>query len=336
MRQFRLIHLIYVVTLVSASLATFGIRGAVPAIVLPIFWAVVYASKSRPRVFCLYGLPLVLLTGCAGLLAMGLEPRENARRMTCNFNLKQIALALHNYHDVYKTFPPAFVTNSGGKPVHSWRVLILPFLDQERLYKNYNFDEPWDGPINRALLTSTPSYYQCPSRLDRSPNAAAYTDYFAVIGPSAAWTGSTGRKRSDFKDLPSWTVLLVEIAGQKIAWTEPRDFTVDEVLKLVESRDEAIEGGHRSEGVFGDAPSFVRHIAFANGSAQCVSTRLSRDVWSHLLTIDDGVAVSLDAPGFGIPRRGLTAVHYIRLGVWLFVVLLPVPGVWRPQCPNSM
>jgi hypothetical protein len=330
MPQFRLIHLIYVVTLVSASLATFGIRGAVPAIVLPIFWAVVYASKSRPRAFCVYGLSLVFVSGCAGLWTMVADPPENTRRMQCSNNLYLIALALHNYHDVYKAFPPAYVSDASGKPAHSWRVLVLPFLGQEPLYKRYAFDEPWDGPTNRALLTSSPIFYQCPSRLDRSPNAAAYTDYFAVIGPSAAWSGSTSRKLSDFKDLTSWTVLLVELAGQKIAWTEPRDFTIDEVLKLVESRDEAVEGGHRSEGAFGDAPSYVRHIALVDGSVRCVSSRLSPEVWSHLLTIDDGADVSLDGPGFGIPRWGLTSAHCVRLGIWLFVVLLPVPGVWRP------
>ncbi len=127
------------------------------------------------------------------------------------------------------------------------------------------------------------------------------------------------------------TVLLVELAGQQVAWTEPRDFTVDEVLKLVESREEAIEGGHRSEGAFGDAPSYFRLIAFADGHVEGVSTRLSRDVWSHLLTIDDGADLSQDDPAaMDIPRRGMTAAHYVRLGIWLFVVLLPVPGVWRP------
>ena len=131
MLQFRLIHLIYVVTLVSASLATFGIRGIVFAIVLLIFWAVVYSSKSRPRTFCLYGLVLIVASGCAGLWTMVAEPRENARRVQCCIHLKQIALSLHNYHDVYKAFPPAFVADASGKPVHSWRVLILPFLGQE-------------------------------------------------------------------------------------------------------------------------------------------------------------------------------------------------------------
>ncbi len=333
MLQFRLTHLIYVVTLVSVTLATFRIRGIVPAIVLPIFWAVVFASKSRPRAFCVYGLSLVFVSGCAGLWTMVADPPENTRRVQCCIHLKQIALSLHNYHDVYKAFPPAFVADASGKPAHSWRVLILPFMCQDTLYNSYAFDEPWDGPTNRALLTNTPTIYQCPSRLDRSLNAAAYTDYFAVIGPSAAWSGSTSRKLSDFKDLKSWTVLLVEIAGQKIAWTEPRDFTIDEVLKLVQSRDEAVEGGHRSEGAFGDAPSYVRHIALVDGSVQCVSRRLSPEVWSHLLTIDDGADISLDGPGFGIPRWRLTFAHCVRLGIWLFVVLLPVPWVWvsRPR-----
>ena len=88
---------------------------------------------------------------CGGILVALLLPavqasREAARRAQCANNLKQIGLAFHNYHDAHKTFPPAYIPDKDGKPMHSWRVLILPYLEQQALYKRYNFDEPWDSP----------------------------------------------------------------------------------------------------------------------------------------------------------------------------------------------
>ena len=71
-------------------------------------------------------------------------------------NLKQIAMALQCYHQANGCFPPAYIADKTGKPMHSWRVLILPYLDRDDLYKAYNFTEPWDGPNNKKLATSRP------------------------------------------------------------------------------------------------------------------------------------------------------------------------------------
>src|SRR4029453_12945484 len=75
--------------------------------------------------------------GVALLLPAVQQAREAARRTQCKNNLKQIGLALHNYADVYGSFPPAYIADETDKPMHSWRVLILPFLDQDQLYKEY-------------------------------------------------------------------------------------------------------------------------------------------------------------------------------------------------------
>ena len=91
------------------------------------------------------------------------QAREAAQRSTCKNNLKQIGLALHNYHDRYQSFPPAFVADENGKPMHSWRVLLLPYLDQADLYARYNFNEPWNGPNNLKLGDEIPEVYGCPN-----------------------------------------------------------------------------------------------------------------------------------------------------------------------------
>jgi Protein of unknown function (DUF1559) len=68
-------------------------------------------------------------------------------------------LAVANYHETYGCFPPAYVADRDGKPIHSWRVLILPFLEQQELYRAYNFDEPWNGPNNRKLASRVGKIY---------------------------------------------------------------------------------------------------------------------------------------------------------------------------------
>ena len=80
----------------------------------------------------------------------------------CTNNLKHIGLALLNYNDIFGCFPPAYTTDANGKPMHSWRVLILPFIEQQTLYKRYRFDEPWDGPNNSLLAKEMPSVFPLP------------------------------------------------------------------------------------------------------------------------------------------------------------------------------
>src|SRR5579863_9248252 len=121
---------------------------------------------SRKKGFTLIEL-LVVIAIIAILVSLLIpatqQAREAARRSQCKNNLKQIGLALHNYHDAFGSFPPAFVADANGKPMHSWRVLILPYLDQLPLYKEYNFSEPWDGPNNSRLLNRMPPAFSCPS-----------------------------------------------------------------------------------------------------------------------------------------------------------------------------
>ena len=106
---------------------------------------------------------LFLICGVALLLPAVQAAREAARRSQCCNNLKQIGLALHNYHMVFKTLPFAVVTNEDGKPMQSWRAAILPFIEQPALVKQYDPREPWDSPKNRAISPMMPSVFRCPS-----------------------------------------------------------------------------------------------------------------------------------------------------------------------------
>jgi len=157
---------------------------------------------------------------------------------SCKNNLKQIGLALHNYHDAYGCFPPAYVADADGRPMHSWRVLILPFMEEQELYDRYRFDEPWDGPNNRWLHSEKPVFlshsgriyahhiYQCPGASDME------ADYLAVVGPHLAWPGACCTTYADFSDGRSQTIQLIEVQDSGIHWMEPRDLDIASIKGL--------------------------------------------------------------------------------------------------------
>ena len=117
------------------------------------------------------------LTGVLALLAEPIsQARAAAQRQQQQNNLKQIMLALHNYHDTYTHFPPAVVIDPQSKVARSWRVELLPFLDQSLLYQQYKKDEPWDSEANKKVLALMPAQYRQPSQ-GASTNTAIVAAY---------------------------------------------------------------------------------------------------------------------------------------------------------------
>src|SRR5262249_42952585 len=112
--------------------------------------------RARANRWYLVSASLASLVLCCMFCVCTCEPGTVARRSQCKNNLKQIGLAMFNYHDAYGCFPPAYIADADGRPMHSWRVLLLPFLDEAARYRKYRFDEPWDGPNNSELATSVP------------------------------------------------------------------------------------------------------------------------------------------------------------------------------------
>lgn len=149
--------------------------------------------------------------------------REAARRSQCTCNYCGILLALHNYHSTFGAFPPAYVADASGKPMHSWRVLILPYIEQTPLYNRYNFNEPWDGPSNSTLLNAMPPILACPSRFS-SPTHL--TSYVAVRGPGTMFPGSHSTKIDDITDRTFNTLAIVEVDNVDVPWTSPWDLDV--------------------------------------------------------------------------------------------------------------
>lgn len=150
------------------------------------------------------------------------QARVAAKRTQSMNNLKQIGLAMHNYHDVYKHLPPAVVMGPDGKTPHSWRVEILPYIDQFALYQEYRMNEPWDSDHNKKLLEKIPDVFRCPSDASDSTN----TSYFALTGKGTSFEGDEGLSFAKFTDGLSNTFMVVETKNT-VPWTKPEDIPID-------------------------------------------------------------------------------------------------------------
>jgi hypothetical protein len=146
------------------------------------------------------------------------------RRDHCARNLAQIAVALANYREDYGCYPPACVNGADGKPMHSWRILILPYLGYKDLYDQYDFKQPWNGPINTALAERERKLdvFSCPDdgKPDDGKNEKE-TNYVVVTGQNTAWNENIVPKSAAHADK---LVLLVEAVNSGIGWMQPGDF----------------------------------------------------------------------------------------------------------------
>lgn len=197
--------------------------------------------------------------------------REAARRAQSMNNLKQIGLAFHNYHEVYKKFPGSKNLGPDGKTVHSWRVAILPFVDQVELHNQYKLDEPWDSEHNRKLLARMPPVFRSPN----ATNDATYPSYFGLTGASAGLGDGNGEKIRDFIDGTSNTILIVG-AQREIPWTKPEDIPFDPKKDLPKF------GGYHPQGFLG---------LLCDGSVRFLSKGIDEDVLKALLTRNGGEVV---------------------------------------------
>lgn len=210
-----------------------------------------------------------------------------ARSSQCRNRLKQIVRALHNYHDDYGCFPPAYVADEDGRPMHSRRVLILPYIEETARYEQYRFDEPWDGSDNSQLVGQAPYDLQCPVAPNRD---SASTSYVLIVGDGTGWADGRSPKLDDFTDGADRTIVLAEITGSNIPWMEPRDLTLEEAARGINSGSAMCisswhpAGGHR----MGQDSA---NVAFADGSAVNLKNDFPLEELRKLLTYQGGEKV---------------------------------------------
>lgn len=205
------------------------------------------------------------------LLMPAYRSNEAARHSQCTNNLYQIGLAMKNYQLSNGCFPPAAIADKNGRPLLSWRVAILPYLEMSSLYAKFHLDEPWDSPHNLTLLPLMPYSYGCPSDTTRERET---TDYQVVIGPETAFTPNFESLRIDDFGDGLYNTLLVGETRRCVPWTKPEDLPVDTNLPL------------NGLGSYHGYPDNGFHILTADGVVHFVTNASARKVLATLLTRD--------------------------------------------------
>ncbi|MCI0377207.1 MAG: DUF1559 domain-containing protein [Gemmataceae bacterium] len=224
-----------------------------------------------------------IITGAAGnisilaywLLISGIsQSRQEAHLQN---NLKQLSLAMHNFHDVHRGLPPPgfdqFMFSPKSQANLSWRVALLPYVEEDIIFRQFQPGEPWNGPNNLRLLSPMPSIFN-----PAGPNPT--TTYFQVfVGPKTPFNNNNQRIGfAQIVDGTSNTFMIVE-GGNPVTWTKPDDIPHNFGGPLPKL------GNINSNGFW---------VAMCDGSVRFVDRRVSANTLHLLISKDDGMIIPGD------------------------------------------
>ena len=199
-------------------------------------------------------------------------------------------MAVANYVDEHGSYPPPFVNGPDGRPWHSWRVLILPYLEEKETYNAYNFNEPWDGPNNRKLAERMPKQYAFHG-FEKPGNTT--TNYLAVVGADTLWPGTKKVTQKDVKDGTGVTIAVVENRGADVHWMEPRDLALDKMSMQINS----------PNGI--GSPYVEPGVLMASGSLSSLPPDIKPQVLRAMFTIAGGEQLDVnDSGGWKVMEDG--------------------------------
>lgn len=182
-------------------------------------------------------------------------------------SLSELLLALHNYHDVNNDVPVA-ITNADGKSLLSWRVALLPFIEQDNLFKRFKLDEPWDSEHNKTLIEQMPKIFE----IEGVTAKAGHTHYRTFVGEKAAWMSGRPLKFSTFMDGLSNSAIFFQ-AAEPVIWTKPDELEFDGKMAV------------KSRLLFREGRTV---IGMGDGMVRIVPETIAEDVWKMLVDPADG------------------------------------------------
>jgi protocatechuate 3,4-dioxygenase beta subunit len=219
--------------------------------------------------------------GAPGAGAAALDPAEAQRQAFQS--LKVLGVAMYNYQESHGRFPAAAIQGPEGKPLLSWHVALLPYIDENELYQSFKLDEPWDSPHNKPLLEKMPLVFAPPH--PPGPAQGSVTHYRVFVGAGTPFEGGRGPRLEDFSDGRDRTILITE-ADEAVPWTKPDDLSYDPNKPLP-----PLGGGPRG--------SFL--ILMADGSVRSIPTDIDPALLRQAITRNDKQPVDLKRLGAGQP-----------------------------------
>lgn len=208
--------------------------------------------KSAVLLAVLFVISLILM------LPMILTAQEEARRQVSSNNLKQIALAIHNYHSTFKQLPRAYYLTDNGDRTLSWRVAITPFMNSSPIFDRYHGEEAWDSPANMDLASAMPRSFHGPWNQDKQSRE---TGYLVITGPGTLFEDGQDNRFEDCTDGLSNTILTVEVKNSGIHWTEPRDLDIRKmIMQINSSNDNGVSAPWKKGAQVGMADGSVKFL----------------------------------------------------------------------------
>ena len=241
-------------------------------------------SMQRLRQYAqtaLFLLAIALPLGYLTLPVIGPSHKEDRYARARN-DLRQIGLAIINYSatDQFSRMPPVAILDPEGRPMLSWRVLMLPELEQTELFEQFDLTKPWNSPENLPLVEEMPEVFLSPR--NRDSVKLGKTPYKAIETKSGPWNTVWGKanermRASHVTDGLSNTALVIEDLSDPVIWTKPEDISPDQIKR-------AMHSGSWSDEVF--------YVLFGDGSIQSfedVGSDFER--WEPFLYADDGIVI---------------------------------------------
>ena len=312
-QQFGLNAIFYLVAVYAVGL-TFSAWTIVLTTLVLSGWLVLFKVK--------YGISLISLilffVFLAGLFTGVQQIRSTPYWGALSLNkLRQVTLSIINYESGRRAFPPAYKTDDTGKPIHSWRVLMLPNLEEAALYATYDFDEPWDGPNNIKLLDQMPPIFAC-SKRDAPANL---TPYKLVVGKGTPFEEGKPLSNADVQDGASNTFAVIEDMGNPVPWTKPEDLTIEQAITLLGGRG-AGNVAHVENYTF-STREYGPSVSLLDGSTHMLGPRRDPDTIRDFCTRNDGRTVDLE-----MLKGSITVVRWDRYAALMaYIILLIAPGL---------
>ncbi|MBL8865952.1 MAG: DUF1559 domain-containing protein, partial [Planctomycetia bacterium] len=207
--------------------------------------------------------------------------REAASRTQGANNLKQLGIAMHNYHDANGKMATN-IYDKNGKPILSWRVHMLPYIEQGPLYQQFKLDEPWDSENNKKLIEKMPKIFEVPNAKPTKPGMTYYQGISCAKGTSPrAFFINDPLARTSFANITDGTSnsIMIAEAAEAVVWTKPDDLEFDP------KKDPPKFGGHSANGF---------NALFGDGSVRFIRDSIDKMVLKALITIDGGEVVNYD------------------------------------------